>query len=117
MTMNDSDNQQSHNGVAENGMGAMHHRRPPIIINRVNVVIDRNRMAKEWRAHRFSDARISTGGLSRMGRKAHRLFHRGLPRFNDAQLSPEEKRSMLEQQEKWLQKRLDAVQSRLKATK
>ena len=116
MTMNDSNNKQSHDNAPENGMGTMHHKRPPIIINKVNVVIDGNRMLKERRAHRFGDTRISTDGQSRMDRKAHRFFHRGLPRFNDGDLTPEEERSMLEQKEKWLQKRLEAIQSRLKAT-
>jgi len=117
MTMNDKHNQQNHSNATENGMGYARPKRRPIIINRVNVVIDGNRLGQERRAHRFGDARISTDGMGRMDRKANRFFHRGLPRFNDADLTPEEERSMLEQQEKWLQKRLEAIQSRLKATK
>ena len=100
MTMNDSNNQQSRGNTPGRGMGTLKHIRRPIIINRVNIVLDGDRRSWIRRARRFNGRQHSDSELNGTDRKAKRFFHQGLPRFDDAHLSPEEKRTMLEQQEK-----------------
>ena len=95
MTMNNANDTQGYEDLVGKHEGLRSLRRP-IIINRINVIADGKHPGRM--------------------RQDNRNFRSGLKRFHTGQLTPEERRSLLERREKHLQKRLAYIQEQLKTT-